>query len=148
MALSCMTLEPLPTDNHVVHNKCHLQAVNLPENRLLYLNNREVLQPLYDHMNKHHKRIQAAQPPPPAAKVNVNVSQLVKSLLEMAPQSPETQGLLQSVTDLTNKAVGEKPQADNPPPQAAPGGRAPGMQPGAAQQAPPEGMAPQGETFG
>jgi len=133
--------EPLPTDNHKSHNEHHMKEINRPERRQYLLFNREVLKKLTDHMNAHHKQIPTEQPPPPAARVNVNVSQLMKSLLEYNPQA--AQELLPIVQQLTGAAVGQAETVNNEAPPTGkdtrapagnlPGGAGAGIPPGASE---------------
>ena len=118
LLLEGVPFDPLPTDNHKIHLKHHEKAVNRPENRKLYLQNRELLKALYDHMNAHHKLIPAPQPPAPAAKLNVSL----RELLQMG--DPEAR---QIALELAKRSVGKTQTPSNPAPEGGDGGRAPGM---------------------
>lgn len=117
LLLEGMEFDPLPTDDARAHMRWHLKAANLPENRLDYLENREQLNALYDHMSKHHKEIPKPEPPPIAPKLNISARDIVGT--------PEGMEL---ITQIVREAMGvEAASQENPPEPPTEGGRAPGM---------------------
>lgn len=118
--------DPLPTDNHRVHLRYHTKALNTPEMRKFYLKNREVLNPLMEHMAKHHEALPKPDLPPMAPKLNLPAKELM--------MTEEGRAMILQVFA---QQLGIEPTPENPAPDAPSGARAPGMQ----QQQQPKGMA-------